>query len=106
MHPDFDEASYFKKLNEFMKSDLNNILILDLKCYLKDFIDKLIAHKLIENSTEQLFTDIENGPIEFYKINSDKIEDKLKDQNETILKHFRSSMRNASIKIDQIESER
>ena len=67
----------------------------------------MIAYKLNENSTEQLFNDIENNPREFYyKINFGKIRDKLKDQNESILENLNLLLGNASIKLDQIEEER
>ena len=62
LHPDFEKAN------------ANRELILELKCYLKDYIDELIANNPIEkNSTEQLFNDIEDHPLEFAKELMDKL---------------------------------
>ena len=67
-HPDYDGESYFKNYNKFAP-DANKALILDLKCYLKDFIGELIAGKLIEKkSTGKIFNTIENNPLEFSEI--------------------------------------
>ena len=67
-HPDFDQASYFKDLLKFTKANAKKSSILELKCYFKDYINKLIADKRIEkNLTEQLFDDLENDPIEFLR---------------------------------------
>ena len=67
-HPDFDMVSYLRDYDKFAKANANKELILDLKCYLKDFVDKIIANEPIKkNITDPQFNDIENDPLKFAK---------------------------------------
>ena len=104
-HPDFDPASYSKEYEKFL-CDKNKALILDLKCYVKDYIDELIASKLIEkNSTEQLFNDIKNNSLEFSEIFLKEAKT-LKDEYEKVEPFLKNiSYKLFNIKLDISESQ-
>ena len=99
LHPDYDPVSYLKVFDKFLKANANKTLILDLKCYLKNYIDKLIAEKLVENnSTGQLFNDLDNDPMEFSN-NIHKIANLSMEQIENLMP-FRKNISNKLFKIN------
>ena len=99
LHPDYVPRSYFKDYVKFAYA--NKTLILDLKCYLKNYIDKLIGKKLIEkNSARQLFNEIENDPIEF----GNNINKKVNISNEEKEK-LRPFYKNITLKLSDIQLE-